>query len=366
MTHGIATAHVRVLNSGGCEVQSQGLDFSVQKNASGQWVSPIERFEFSDGSVRTLDDLLIKTRVTEGSSKQTVLTTGRDDDVIYAGPRTDTIRTGSGHDVVFASSGGDLAYGEGGDDYLQGGTGDDVLEGGCGTDVLSGSNGQDQLFGGGGNDALLGGHQRDSLDGGEGNDFLAGGKHDDTLWTGDGYNVIAFNQGDGRDTVHATAGSSNTLSLGGGIREQDLALAKLGNDLVLSAGGNNQITFKDWYASPTQQTLSTLQLVESVDSTASGWAIDTYDFKALVQSFDVSRQASSSNWSLTNHLLNAHLANEDRAAWGGELATRHAVGGESALSLDGTQNTLSHASFAVQAQGVGSRFNPSMGNFQLN
>lgn len=154
--------------------------------------------------------------------------------------------------------------------------------------------------------------------------------------------------------------------MGGGIREQDLTLAQSGNDLVMSANSDSHITFKDWYASPAQQNFSTLQLVKSVGGTASGWAIDMYDFKALVQSFDESRQLSSSTWRLTSHLLDAHLASEDLAAWGGELATRYAAGGESALSLSGTQSTLSQASFAVQAQEVGSRFNPSMGNFQLH
>jgi len=372
-TNGVFTAQVRVLNAGGCEQADQGFDFAVSVDRCGRVTSPIERFEFADGSVKTLDDLLIKTRITFGTPWTAAITTGRDDDIIVGGPRNNVIRSGSGHDIVYAGSGGDTVYGEGGDDYLQGGTGDDTLDGGCGVDVLAGSNGRDGLFGQGGSDALFGGGQDDRLDGGDGNDFLAGGQQDDIIQAGGGANVIAFNRGDGRDVVLPSVGASNTLSLGGGIDERDLVFKKTGADLVLSTGGGSQITLKDWYAAAGNQTVDTLQVVEAVAyrgwgvTSPTGWAIDTFDFKALVQRFDAARVANPklSQWRLMNGLLDAHLASSDSAALGGELATRYAAGGEPAISLAVAQGTLKDAHFGSQEQAVGSRFDATVCGYRL-
>lgn len=371
--NGVYTAQVRVLNAGGCEQADQGFDFAITVDRCGRVTSPIERFEFADGSIKSFDDLLIKTRITYGTPWTTAITTGRDDDIIVGGPRNNVIRSGSGHDIVYAGAGGDTVYGEGGEDYLQGGTGNDTLDGGCGVDVLAGSNGRDSVFGQGGNDALFGGQQDDRLEGGDGNDFIAGGKHDDTIQAGGGANVIAFNWGDGRDVVLPSAGATNTLSLGGGIDESDLVFRKTGADLVLSTGGSSQITLKDWYAAAGNQTVDKLQVVEAVPSrgwgatSPTGWEIDTFDFKALVQRFDAARAANPklSQWSLMNGLLDAHLSSSDSAALGGELATRYAAGGESAISLGVAQDTLKDAHFASQAQAVGSRFDATVCGYRL-
>lgn len=370
---GSYTAHVRVLNAGGCEQADQGFDFAVGVDSCGQIVSPIEKFRFADGSIKTMDDLLIKTRITDGKHSATLITTGRDDDIIVAGGRNNMIRSGSGNDIVYAGAGGDTVYGEGGHDYLQGGSGDDTLDGGCGVDVLAGSNGKDVLRDLGGNNAFFGGAQSDTVDAGAGNDFIAGGKHDDTIQAGGGANVIAFNRGDGRDVVLPSIGASNTLSLGGGIDENDLAFKRSGADLLLSAGGNSQITFKDWYASAGNQTVGVLQLVEAEPSLgkgqtcATGWELDTFDFKALVQQFDAARAANPklSQWGLMSGLLDAHLASSDSAALGGELATRYAAGGESTISLGVAQDALKDAHFGNQTQTVGSRFDSAVCGYRL-
>jgi YD repeat-containing protein len=373
-TNGVYTAHVRVLNAGGCEQTDQGFDFAVTVDRCGQIVSPIEKFQFADGSIKTLDDLLIKTRITYGTPWSSTITTGRDDDIIVGGPRNNVIRSGSGNDIVYARAGGDTVYGEGGDDYLQGGTGNDTLDGGCGVDVLAGSNGKDILRDLGGSNAFFGGSQNDQIEAGAGNDFIAGGMHDDTIQAGGGANVIAFNWGDGRDIVLPSVGASNTLSLGGGIDESDLVFKKTGSDLVLSTGGSSsQITLKDWYAAAGNQTVDKLQVVESVpywgwgQTSPTGWDVDTFDFKALVQQFDAARAANPklSQWSLMNGLLDAHLSSSDSAALGGELATRYAAGGESAISLGVAQDTLKDAHFGSQAQAVGSRFDSTVCGYRL-
>lgn len=371
--NGSYTANVRVLNAGGCEQQDHGFDFAVTVDGNGRYVSPIEAFQFADGSIKTFDDLLIKTRVTYGTPQQPSITTGRDDDIIYAGSKSDVIHSGTGNDVIFAGSGGDMVYGEGGNDYLQGSTGNDTLDGGCGIDVLAGSNGKDILRDLGGNNAFFGGSQDDTVEAGAGDDFIAGGKHDDTIQAGGGANVIAFNWGDGRDIVLPSIGASNTLSLGGGIAESDLSFKKTGLDLVLSTGGNNQITFKDWYAANGNQTVGKLQVVEAVpyqsgsQTNPQGWDIDTFDFKALVQQFDAARAANPklSQWSLMNGMLDAHLSSSDSAALGGELAARYAAGGESSISLNVAQDTLKNAQFGSQAQTVGSRFDATVSGYRL-
>lgn len=363
------TAHVRVLNGGGCEQTDQGFDFAVSVDQQGRYVSPIESFQFADGSIKTFDDLLIKTVTTVGTSKTLQITTGRDDDIIYGGPKGSVIRSGSGHDIVLAGSGGDSVFGEGGDDFLQGQTGNDTFDGGCGVDVLAGSNGRDVLRDMGGNNALFGGSQDDSIEAGSGNDFIAGGKHDDMISAGAGNNVIAFNRGDGRDTVLPGIGASNTLSLGGGIQETDLSFRKAGQDLILEAGGASQITFKDWYASAANQTFVTLQVIEAVPASAnqSGWSIDRFDFMDLVQSFDAAKVADPklSSWNLMNGMLDAHLESSDAAVLGGELAARYASGGETAVTLETAQGSLQDANFGAQNQAVGSRFNDAVGSYRI-
>ena len=366
------TAHVRMLNGGGCEQIDQGFDFAVSIDAAGRYVSPIENFQFADGSTKAFNDLLIKTVKTAGTSKTLEIITGRDDDIIFGGPKGSLIRTGSGHDMVFAGSGGDSVFGEGGNDFLQGGTGNDTLDGGCGIDVLAGSNGRDILRDMGGNNALFGGHQDDTIEAGSGNDFIAGGKHDDMINAGGGHNVIAFNRGDGRDTVLPGIGASNTLSLGGGIDGSNLSFRRTGQDLILDASGGSQVTFKDWYVSAANQNFVTLQVIEERPASQgsvnpSGWNVDSFDFMALVQAFDTAKAANSSltSWNLMNGLLDAHLESSDSAAIGGELATRYASGGETAIKLETAQNALQDAQFGAEAQAVGSRFNAAVGSYRI-
>lgn len=367
------TAHVRVLNAGGCEQVDQGFDFALSIDEQGRYVSPIEAFQFADGSVKSFDDLLIKTITTVGTSKTLQIITGRHDDIIYAGPRSDVIRSGSGHDIVFAGSGGDSVFGEGGDDYLQGDTGDDIFDGGCGIDVLAGSSGRDILRDAGGNNALFGGLQDDTIEAGSGSDFIAGGKHDDVIFTGAGHNVIALNGGEGRDTVLPGTDATNTLSLGGGIDESSLYFRRTGQDLILETGGASQLTFKDWYASAANQNFVTLQVIDqkpaiSTDGiSTSGWGIDRFDFQMLVQEFDAAKATNPklSNWSLMNGLLDAHLESSDSTAIGGELATRYASGGETAISLGTAQDTLRDAQFGSEAQAVGSRLSSAVGSYQI-
>jgi len=366
-TDGVMTAQVRVLNEGGCEMADQGFDFTVTKDSKSNYVSPIEHFAFSDGSIKSFDDLLIKTQITYATHRQTTITTGRNDDIIYGNSRNNIIYAGTGHDIVYAGSGGDKIYAQGGNDTVFGSTGNDTIEGGCGIDILSGSTGEDIITDMTGNNALLGGYHDDVITAGKGNDFIAGGYHDDVLSGGEGYNIFAFNRGDGRDTILPAAGAHNTLSLND-IAYRDIALRKNGNDLVVDLGCNSQVTLKSWYVSKENRNFDTLQIVSAdydYNFGRHGWDveetphIETFDFQGLVDAFDAAKAANPrlGTWDAMNALLDNHLSTNTMAL-GGDLSYAYAQDGDlSRIGIAGVQSTLNDPSFAVAAQALNTNNN---------
>ena len=237
---GLTTAHLRLLDAGGCELPDQGLDIPL--DAGG--VSPIEQFAFADGTTFSLSDLVIRPQVTNGTNHDDVIRTDRQDDTINTFQGWDTVFAGSGNDTVYAGNGGDSFYGEGGDDALYGGNGKDLLDGGCGNDLLSGGNGKDTLIGGLGNDTLLGGL---------GDDTLQGNPGDDMLDSGGGSDTILFGRGDGHDSLVGQANNQgDAIEFGPGIAIEHLWFVKSGNDLTVSvlgaAGPSDQLNIVNWYA----------------------------------------------------------------------------------------------------------------------
>ena len=81
--------------------------------------------------------------------------------------------------------------------------------------------------------------------------------------------------------------------------------------------------------------------------------IETFDFQSVVSAFD---QASANNpglsaWSITNTLLDAHLASSDTAALGGDLAYGYGANGSlSGVGVAAAQSTLSGSQFATAPQ----------------
>jgi len=318
-------------------------------------------------------------------------------------------------DVMYGLADDDWLRGAGAADVLVGGSGDDVLEGGSGNDILIGGipdgvtladapipvesvscdnhsedshhndehgdsdrhdrndkkphhddehdkSGNNLLNGGSGNDALIGGGR---------NDLLIGGTGNDTIDTGTGADIIAFNRGDGQDTVLASPstdsgqapgkdGADNTLSLGGGIKNSDLYFRHLGNDLILETGPStssgqvqDQITFRDWYASPNNRSIDTLQMIGNAETKASKARINLYDFGKLVESFDkaVATDATTDHWALTNTKLDKHLEQSKGEALGGDLTYQYGKNGSlAALSLGTAQDVLDSSSFGVKPQ----------------
>jgi len=358
-SNGVSIAQVRVLDADGCEQSDQGFDFALNSDPYDAAASPIERFVFADGSVRTWDELLIRQTTTYGNSRTLSIVTGRDDDTIFGGPRSETIRAGTGNDIVYGGSGADMVYGEGGDDYLAGGTVSDTLDGGCGVNVLDGRQGDDTLVVTGDGSALLGGNGFDSLRSAAGADFVAGGKQDDTIDTGGGPNVVAFNATDGRDVIFPAAGARNTLSLGGNVSTDQLYFRRLGADLRLEVKDDNNITFRNWYTDAANRNFVTLQVFNDARTAQQKMTqsprVDTYDFGTLVARFDEAQTADAAldRWSVMNGLLESHLATSDSAALGGDLAAAYAGRGDlSGMNLSTAQEVLRSPQFGAEVQSL--------------
>ncbi|HXX12390.1 MAG TPA: hypothetical protein VEK05_12820 [Burkholderiales bacterium] len=259
----------------------------------------------------------------------------------------------SGDDDISGAKGNDRLSGRDGDDVLRGGAGNDHLNGGKGVDLLQGGSGNDRLSDTSGNSLLDGGAGNDVLIDGSGNSLLVGGKGRDHLYLGGGYDVIAFNRGDGRDVVSSGRGSTSTLSLGGGIRYEDLSLRRSGNDLILDVGGHERITLEKWYKGQKYQAITTLQVV-SEGTGLDPAHIDTYDFKSLVNAFDTARHGNhgTSSWALTNAMTQFHLSSSD-AVLGGDLAYQYGVDGTLAgIGVAAARDNVGSNQFGKQAQPV--------------
>lgn len=212
------------------------------------------------------------------------------------------------------------------DEFLFAGDGRDTIDGGAGDDCLSGENGDDLLFGNGGEDLL---------DGGGGNDLLIGGRGNDIIHADDGADVIAFNRGDGADTIRMSAAATgNTVSLGGGIRYSDLLFKKNDLHLILDLGSGDTMTFRDWYADDAQTGVAWLQMMtengRDYDSRAvsplHNKKIVQLDFSRLVAQFDAARTADPDlgRWTPSAALQQVHHTGSDVQALGGERAYHYA------------------------------------------
>lgn len=224
-------------------------------------------------------------------------------DPIRPGAGDDILTLSRHHEIVFAGDGADMIDGAAGDDWLRGQRGDDLL------------------FGNAGND---------TLDGGSGNDLLIGGHGNDLLIAGNGADVIAFNRGDGADTVRLSGDAAVTVSLGNGIACGDLLFQKAADNLILNLGMNDSMTFQNWYAG--NRGIATLQVVLAGDSEHDAGStssphnqnITHFDFANLVTQFDAAQASGDSGtaagWSLSSGLPQARLGGDDINAIGGERA----------------------------------------------
>ncbi|MEO8486359.1 MAG: calcium-binding protein [Betaproteobacteria bacterium] len=259
----------------------------------------------------------------------------------------------AGANVLSAGDGNDLLWGAAGNDTLAGGNGNDVLQGGDGNDAVGDT---------AGNNLLDGGLGADTLSGGAGRELFIGGKGDDTISAGSGADLFAFNKGDGKDTITASAGVDDTLSLGGGIRYADLGLKKIGNDLVLDAGAD-QVTLKDWYLAASNHRIARLQVVTdaSTDYLASASdptlnrRVTQFDFGAIATAFDAARTGNPAltRWTLATALAGTFVAGSDAAALGGDLSYQFGHGGGlTGVGFGAAGTLLGDANFAIAPQAL--------------
>ena len=307
--------------------------------------SRVEQFSFSDGV--SWDEAAIKARV---------ITNGRASNDYIVG-YTD------GSNRIFGFDGNDYLLGGSGADMIDGGAGNDILYGYAGNDILQGAAGLDRLDDTVGNNVFNGGADDDVLNGGSGNELYIGGAGNDVITTGLGYDLIAFNRGDGQDTVAASTGRDNTLSLGGGIAYADLSLSRSADNLVLATGVDESITFTDWYANLSNHSVANLQMVVEGGSDYDAASPDSllnekiaqFDFDAMVSRFDAAQATSPglSSWALSSAMLDFHLGSSDTAAIGGDLAYQYGRVGElSSMSVNAAQSLLAGAQFGASNQAL--------------
>jgi Ca2+-binding RTX toxin-like protein len=317
----------------------------------------------------------------DGGAGGDTMAGGSGDDVYYVDASTDVTSetAAAGLDSVFSGvtrtlsaniellflSGANAINGTGNTlaNLLRGNGANNVLAGGGGTDILEGGAGNDTLSNTGNNSLLAGGAGTDRLSGAGGNDLLMGGLGNDALTTGSGADVIVFNKGDGADTVAASTTRDNTVSLGGGARYADLLFQKSGNDLILKIGAADQITFTGYYASASNHSVKTLQMViegtadysPASSSALNNRKIESFSFDGLVAAFDAARAANPklTSWALTSALAAQYLAGSDTAAIGGDLAYLYARSGNLAgVSFLPAVSLLGAAGFGSGAQAL--------------
>jgi Ca2+-binding RTX toxin-like protein len=272
-----------------------------------------------------------------------------------------TVNGNSGDNILYGNTGDETLAGKGGDDYLAGYEGEDTLRGGGGNDVLQGGSGNDVLRAGTGRNVLDGGSGADLIYGGRDGGVIIGGTGNDVIRTGKGTDLLAFNRGDGQDTVYSDREGNNTLSLGGGITYEDLRFRKSGKDLVLELGGSDSITFKHWYKGQGRTSLLNIQIVTEAmagfDDQAGdpmlGSRVNNFDARGLVDAFDAARAADPylTSWALSSALAQFHLWGSDEAALGGDLAYQYGLRRTLAgISLAAAQEVIGAPGFGSEAQ----------------
>lgn len=229
-------------------------------------------------------------------------------------------------DIIWATDGVDVVDGLAGDDAVYGRGGDDILDGGDGADELRAGSGHNIVRGGAGDDYLDAQAGHSVLEGSVGNDHLyydgrgiaIGGAGDDLIEVFGHNGVVAFNPGDGADTVYAT--TQFTLSLGGGIGPSDLSLAIDGPDLVVSVGAQDSVRLTNDDGGPGSWPLVLLQLFGSAH---------IYNFSAVIDELYTRNAADPSVTELAlGDVLPGYLfISSETGALGGIIAHQYATRG---------------------------------------
>ena len=344
--------------------------FSGTAGAAGQWSIEVVATDLSGATATDVFSLNVGAAPVNPDPSDPIITGTNGNDTLNGTAGNDQISGGRGNDKLYGRDGDDILLGGSGRDQLDGGAGNDYLFGGSGKDTLQGGTGVDLLQGGTNNDVLRdtsgnglmdGGRGTDEIHDGSNNSMIVGGKGNDKIYLGGGYDVLAFNRGDGKDSVYGGNGGSTVLSLGGGIRYQDLSLSRSGNNLILNLGAGDSITFEKWYSGRMYQSVTRLQMVvqASADYNPSSsdmlrdYKLETFDFNGLVKAFDtaMSKSHGLSKWTMTNALAQFHLGGSDTAALGGDVAYQYGMNGTLAgMGTGAARSAVGDSQFGNRAQ----------------
>jgi len=233
--------------------------------------------------------------------------------------------------------------------FIDGLGGNDIIRGDNQANILFGATGDDRLFGHAGNDLLFGGDGNDRIKGGSGADHLVGGKGRDRFIVGSG-DVVSTNAGDGRDVVRIKDNTEGfTISLGRGILAENMKFRHSRDDLVMKTAADTSIRIKNWFlydeAALPEVTLQMITGVNLADEPET--QVHSYDFTALANAFN---QTESSQWSVVDALLDAHLASSESEAIGGSLSVDYALDGVLSSTAIEQQSVLKQDSFGTTPQ----------------
>jgi hypothetical protein len=165
-----------------------------------------------------------------------------------------------------------------------------------------------------------------------------------------------MNLGDGSDRLASTA-QRTTVSVGAGVSYKDLALHRAGTDLVVELGGDTNLTLAGWYdstvAKPQYLTLQVMaEAMAGFDAAGSdpllNHRVQQFDLSQLAGFYDqaVAADPTVNRWAVMNRLLDAHLAQSDNAAIGGDLARYYGNNSTLAgMALGAAQDTVRSPSF---------------------
>ncbi len=244
------------INRQDVSISASGNDISLQGGGSfvlvsGQFSSDspanqVERFEFSDGTVMTSEE--VKTYLLRNSAGGDWIPGFDTADDIAGGWGRDTLTGRGGADVLHGDEGDDQVYGDAGDDQVYGDAGDDTLYGGDGQDTLGGGTGRDRLDGGAGNDTYL------------------------------------FGAGQGMDIIAADASGLDTIQLAAGLSAANVTLHRVssppaadiafkGDSLVVQInGGADQLWVANFFDAAAPGYVETIRFDDGT----------TWDYGAIV------------------------------------------------------------------------------------
>lgn len=147
-----------------------------------------------------------------------------------------------------------------------------------GLQAFGGLSGDDSIVGGAGADWIHAGAGDDYLYGGDGADTLDGGAGDDVLIGGPGADVYRFGWGSGQDLVYNNGWDDalDTVELGAGIKQADVALTRDLDDLLISlVGSTDSLRVKDHFTSSEPNASKVDRLHFAEDGTV--WDLSNFD-----------------------------------------------------------------------------------------